>query len=77
MAATQERPTANRSAAPRPAAPQGDAVIEFRGVSKVYESGDVGVENATFRVDRGEFVFLVGSTGSGKSTLMRLLIKEH
>jgi len=52
-------------------------VIEFRGVSKVYESGDVGVENATFRINRGEFVFLVGSTGSGKSTLMRLLIKEH
>jgi cell division transport system ATP-binding protein len=77
MAATQERPTANSSAAPRPAASGGDAVIEFRGVSKVYESGDVGVENATFRVDRGEFVFLVGSTGSGKSTLMRLLIKEH
>jgi cell division transport system ATP-binding protein len=77
MAATQERPTANRSAAPRPAAPNGDTVIEFRGVSKVYDSGDVGVENATFRIERGEFVFLVGSTGSGKSTLMRLLIKEH
>jgi cell division transport system ATP-binding protein len=77
MAATQERPTANQTAAPRPAGPAGDAVIEFRGVSKVYESGDVGVENATFRVGRGEFVFLVGSTGSGKSTLMRLLIKEH
>jgi len=77
MAATQERPTAKPAAAPRPAGPPGDAVIEFRGVSKVYESGDVGVENATFRINRGEFVFLVGSTGSGKSTLMRLLIKEH
>jgi cell division transport system ATP-binding protein len=77
MAATQERPTANRPAAPRPDAAGSDAVIEFRGVSKVYDSGDVGVENATFRVERGEFVFLVGSTGSGKSTLMRLLIKEH
>jgi cell division transport system ATP-binding protein len=77
MAATQDRPTTKRAAAPRPAGPAGDAVIEFRGVSKVYESGDVGVENATFRINRGEFVFLVGSTGSGKSTLMRLLIKEH
>jgi cell division transport system ATP-binding protein len=77
MAATQDRPTAKRPQAPRPAVPGGDSVIEFRGVSKVYDSGDVGVENATFRVDRGEFVFLVGSTGSGKSTLMRLLIKEH
>jgi cell division transport system ATP-binding protein len=50
-------------------------VIEFRGVSKLY-AGDVGLDQATFSVDRGEFVFLVGSTGSGKSTLMRLLIKE-
>jgi cell division transport system ATP-binding protein len=78
MAATQERPTAASPAAPaRPRAAGRDSVIEFRGVSKVYDSGDVGVENATFRVERGEFVFLVGSTGSGKSTLMRMLIKEH
>ncbi|MFZ0042830.1 MAG: cell division ATP-binding protein FtsE [Solirubrobacteraceae bacterium] len=50
-------------------------VIDFRGVSKLY-AGDVGLDQATFSVDRGEFVFLVGSTGSGKSTVMRLLIKE-
>jgi cell division transport system ATP-binding protein len=54
----------------------GSHVIEFRGVSKVYEGGDVGLDQATFGVDRGEFVFLVGHTGSGKSTIMRLLIKE-
>src|SRR4051794_36819720 len=77
MAATQERPTAEDSRGPQPAGRSGDAVIEFRDVTKIYESGDVGVEHATFHVDRGEFVFLVGSTGSGKSTLMRLLIKEH
>ncbi len=51
-------------------------MIEFRGVSKLYAPGDVGLDQATFSVDRGEFVFLVGSTGSGKSTMMRLLIKE-
>jgi cell division transport system ATP-binding protein len=51
-------------------------VIEFRGVSKRYDSGDMGLDQATFAVGRGEFVFLVGSTGSGKSTVMRLLIKE-
>jgi cell division transport system ATP-binding protein len=51
-------------------------VIEFRGVSKRYEGGDMGLDQATFTIDRGEFVFLVGSTGSGKSTVMRLLIKE-
>jgi cell division transport system ATP-binding protein len=62
----------------RPAAtvPSARSVIEFRGVSKRYSSGDTGLEQATFSIDRGEFVFLVGSTGSGKSTVMRLLIKE-
>jgi cell division transport system ATP-binding protein len=51
-------------------------VIEFRGVSKIYPSGDIGLQQATFSIDREDFVFLVGATGSGKSTVMRLLIKE-
>jgi cell division transport system ATP-binding protein len=51
-------------------------VIEFRSVSMRYPGGDAGLDQATFAIDRGQFVFLVGSTGSGKSTLMRLLIKE-
>ncbi|MDQ6842192.1 MAG: cell division ATP-binding protein FtsE [Actinomycetota bacterium] len=42
-----------------------------------YPSGDVGLDQATFAVDREDFVFLVGATGSGKSTLIRLLIKER
>jgi cell division transport system ATP-binding protein len=54
----------------------GQTIIEFRGVSKRYPSGDTGLDQATFGIDRGEFVFLVGATGSGKSTVMRLLIKE-
>src|SRR5829696_9379069 len=52
-------------------------VIEFRSVSMEYKGGDIGLDSATFNVRRGEFVFLVGSTGSGKSTVMRLLIKER
>ncbi len=51
-------------------------MIEFRGVCKHYGVGDIGLDQATFSVDRGDFVFLVGSTGSGKSTVIRLLIKE-
>src|ERR1700754_1157992 len=62
-----------RQAGPEDRAP---AVIEFDGVSKRYDATDAGLEAATFSVQRGEFVFLVGSTGSGKSTLMKLLIKE-
>jgi cell division transport system ATP-binding protein len=52
-------------------------VVAFQDVGKVYESGTVGLDHATFSVRPGEFVFLVGATGSGKSTIMRLLIKEH
>ncbi|HWF56280.1 MAG TPA: cell division ATP-binding protein FtsE [Solirubrobacteraceae bacterium] len=51
-------------------------MIEFRGVTMRYPSGDIGLDQATFAVEPGQFVFLVGSSGSGKSTLMRLLIKE-
>jgi len=72
------RPGAHPVAAPvRPAnTPNANTVVEFRGVSKHYDSGDTGLERATFAIDRQEFVFLVGATGSGKSTIMRLLIKE-
>src|SRR5690242_13783483 len=61
---------------PQRLAQTGPTVIEFRGVSKHYAAGDVGLDQATFSIDREEFVFLVGSTGSGKSTVMRLLLKE-
>ncbi|MGB0097598.1 MAG: cell division ATP-binding protein FtsE [Solirubrobacteraceae bacterium] len=54
----------------------GPPVVEFRSVSKHYAAGDIGLDQASFSIDRGEFVFLVGATGSGKSTVMRLLIKE-
>jgi cell division transport system ATP-binding protein len=53
-----------------------DTVVEFRGVSKLYGPGGIGLERATFAIRRQEMVFLVGPTGSGKSTIMRLLIKE-
>jgi cell division transport system ATP-binding protein len=52
------------------------AIIDFRGVSKRYSSGDIGLDGVSFAVQPGEFVFLVGASGSGKSTTMRLLIKE-
>ncbi len=60
------------ASSPAAAAP----VIAFEDVSKHYGPGNVGLDGASFSVVPGEFVFLVGSTGSGKSTIMRLLIKE-
>jgi cell division transport system ATP-binding protein len=60
---------------PRPSA--GDVpVVELRDVSKVYPGGSVGLEHASLKIGRGEFVFLVGATGCGKSTCIRLLMKE-
>jgi cell division transport system ATP-binding protein len=50
--------------------------VEFRGVSKVYDGGTVGLERVWLRIGRGEFAFLVGPTGCGKSTFMRLMLKE-
>ena len=60
---------------PFPSAPN-NAVIEFRGVSLRYDNGHAGLDQATFAIERSDFVFMIGSTGSGKSTVMRLLIKE-
>ncbi|MBJ7348159.1 MAG: cell division ATP-binding protein FtsE [Thermoleophilaceae bacterium] len=51
-------------------------VVEFRDVTKVYDDGTIGLEDVSCKINRGEFVFLVGQTGSGKSTMIRLLMKE-
>ncbi len=52
-------------------------MIEFRNVSKLYETGVEAVQDANFMIDKGEFAFLVGSSGSGKSTLIKLILKEE
>ncbi len=67
----QARPRTRRRAAD-PNVP----VVEFRDVSKVYGGGSVGLDGASMKIARGEFVFLVGPTGCGKSTCIRLLMKE-
>jgi cell division transport system ATP-binding protein len=51
-------------------------IVEMRKVTKVYPGGHVGLERVSLRVDRGEFVFLVGPTGCGKTTLIKTLIRE-
>ncbi len=50
-------------------------MIIFENVTKFYGS-NVGVENITIRIDKGDFVFLVGSSGAGKSTFIKLMLKE-
>ncbi len=51
-------------------------MIEFRNVCKTYKTGNVAVDNATFKINKGDFAFLIGSSGSGKSTLIKLILKE-
>ena len=52
-------------------------MIEFVNVKKVFEdSGVVALENANFKIENGEFVFLVGSSGAGKTTITKLLMRE-
>ena len=47
--------------------------ITFSGVSKVFEPDTVALRDIKFQIEKGEFVYVIGATGSGKSTLMYLL----
>ena len=52
-------------------------MIEFKNVCKTYSTGTEAVNNANFKIEKGEFAFLVGASGSGKSTLIKLILKEE
>ena len=53
------------------------SIIEFRGVSKTYPTGTHAIEDINIRITAGEFVFVVGSSGAGKSTFMKLIMREE
>lgn len=51
-------------------------MIEISNVSKSYEEGNRALKNVNITIEDGEFVFIMGPNGSGKTTIFKLLLKE-
>lgn len=56
---------------------RGQKMIEFKNVCKTYNTGTEAVNNANFKIEKGEFVFLVGSSGSRKIDTYKVNIKRR
>jgi cell division transport system ATP-binding protein len=66
----------NGAAPAVPVAPSPNTMIAFESVTKVYEPDVKALREVSFIIEKGEFVFVVGASGSGKSTIVRLILKE-
>ena len=51
-------------------------MIEFKNVSKIYDNNVKALSDVSVNIEAGEFVFLVGASGAGKSTFIKMLLKE-
>ncbi len=52
-------------------------MIDFKNVKKTYPNGTMALKGINLHIDEGEFVFIVGHSGAGKSTIMKLLLREE
>ena len=51
-------------------------MIQFEGVTKSYPLGTVALDNVSFNIERNEFVFLVGTSGAGKTSILNLILGD-
>jgi len=57
--------------------PRVTKMIEFDRVTKVYDNGTIALSDFSLSIEKGEFVFILGHSGAGKSTMLKLLLREE
>ena len=52
-------------------------MIELVDVVKEYDNGTLALDGVNLKIENGEFVFLVGTSGAGKTTITKLIMREE